>query len=641
MEDVLAPQVEKCLKETFHLETFRDGQLSVIRSLLNGSNAAAIFPTGGGKSLCYQLPACLLPGTTIVVSPLLALMRDQVDRLVKLGVGAIRLDSTLTAKEHSDAMAELRSGKVKLLYVAPERFFNERFREVLNDLPISLMAIDESHCISQWGHNFRPDYLKLSSIAKLLRIPLILALTATATSEVIEDIRNGFGIEEENVICTPFYRPNLQIRFRVSNAKQRAKELLERLTSLPRGSTIIYVTTQKTSEEVAHWLTENGFAAQAYHAGLEDDLRMQIQDWFMQEDNAIVVATIAFGMGIDKRDVRYVFHWNASKGIENYAQEIGRAGRDGLESLCESWIVPEDRSTLENFAYGDTPSLASVYGLLDLIAHQPDSFYLSLYSLAYQFDIKQIVIRTILTYLEIDGYIEGIGPRHDSYEFKPFVSSKEILSHFEGEYRAFVRDVLSLSVKKKLWFNLPLSNICERLKCDRKQIISLMDHLVERGWLEVKVSGLLYGYRRLVPISEPSLIASEIFNKLEALERHEIRRIDQLFQLAVGTQCQSKRLAEYFGQSVQEPCGQCSSCRGETYRVLPEGEFARIGTSALTGLRQLMREMPEVFDEPSRRAKFLCGISSPLLSRRRVSNHPYYGCCSSVPFSEVLKAVSF
>jgi ATP-dependent DNA helicase RecQ len=641
MEDVLTQQIEKCLRETFHLETFRDGQLPVIRSLLNGNNAAAIFPTGGGKSLCYQLPACLLPGTTIVVTPLLALMRDQVDRLVKLGVRAIRLDSTLTAQEHADAMAELRSGKVKLLYVAPERFFNERFRDVLNGLSISLMAIDESHCISQWGHNFRPDYLKLSSIAKLLKIPLILALTATATPEVIEDIRNGFGIGEEGVICTPFYRPNLQIRFRVSDAKRRAQELLERLTSLPRGSTIIYVTTQKTSEEVASWLAENGFPSQAYHAGLEDDLRMQIQDWFMREDSAIVVATIAFGMGIDKRDVRYVFHWNASKGIENYAQEIGRAGRDGLDSLCESWIVPEDRVTLENFAYGDTPSLSSVHGLIDLIANQPDSYYLSLYSLAHQFDIKEIVIRTILTYLELDGYIEGLGPRYDSYEFKPFVSSKEILSHFEGEYRKFVRDVLSLSVKKKIWFNLPISNISERLKCDRKQIISLIENLVERGWLEVKVSGLLHGYRRLAPIVEPSFLASKLFNKLEALERHEIRRIDQLFQLAIGTECQSKRLAKYFGQSVDEPCGQCSSCRNETYRALPDGESARIGTSALTGLKQLIREMPDVFDEPRRRAKFLCGISSPLLSRRRASKHPFYGCCSSVPFSEVLKAVSF
>ncbi len=460
-------QIAKCLRETFHLESFRDGQLAVIESLMHGQNAAAIFPTGGGKSLCYQLPACLLPGVTLVVSPLLALMRDQVDRLVSLGVPAIRLDSSLTAHEARTATSNLRSGKVKLLYVAPERFFNERFREIVNELSISLMAIDESHCISQWGHNFRPDYLKLSSIAKALKVERILALTATATPTVIEDIKKAFSIEDRNVIQTPFHRSNLAIRIRITNGETRSRELLERLSTLPRGCTIVYVTTQKTSEEVALWLTEQGVDARAYHAGLEDEVRKSVQDWFMSEQNSIVVATIAFGMGIDKRDVRYVYHWNLSKGIENYAQEIGRAGRDGLSSRCETWIVPEDRITLENFAYGDTPTFEAVKGLLELVAHQPEIFYLSFYSLSSQFDTKDIVIRTLLTYLELGDYVEGIGPRYDCYEFKPLVSSAEILKHFEGERRVFVRDVLALSVKKKLWIEVPVTVISERLKCDR------------------------------------------------------------------------------------------------------------------------------------------------------------------------------
>lgn len=639
-ENAQGEQIVKCLRETFHLESFRDGQLAVIESLMNGHNTAAIFPTGGGKSLCYQLPACLLPGVTLVVSPLLALMRDQVDRLVNLGVPAIRLDSSLTVQEARTATSDLRSGKVKLLYVAPERFFNERFREIVNELSISLMAIDESHCISQWGHNFRPDYLKLSSIAKALRVERVLALTATATPTVIEDIKRGFSIDDKNVVQTPFHRSNLAIRIRITSSETRSSELLERLNSLPRGCTIIYVTTQKTSEEVAEWLTEEGFDARAYHAGLEDEHRMGVQDWFMTEQNSIVVATIAFGMGIDKRDVRYVYHWNLSKGIENYAQEIGRAGRDGLSSRCETWIVPEDRITLENFAFGDTPTLDAVKGLLEVVAHQPEIFYLSFYSLSSQFDTKDIVIRTLLTYLELGHYVDGIGPRYDCYEFKPQVSSAEILKHFDGERRTFVRDVLALSVKKKLWIEVPVTVISERLKCDRKRIVAMVDYLAERGWIELKVSGMMHGYRRTKPISNIDELACSLHLKLVELEQREIDRIDQLFQLAVGTECQSARLAKYFGQQIQMGCGVCSSCTGETDEELPEFHFAKIGTSALSGLKQLVREIEDLFDEPRVRAKFLCGLSTPSLSRKRMTRHPLFGCCASVPFRDVLDAVS-
>jgi ATP-dependent DNA helicase RecQ len=639
-ENAQRERITKCLRETFQLESFRDGQLPVIESLMHGQNAAAIFPTGGGKSLCYQLPACLLPGVTLVVSPLLALMRDQVNRLVSLGVPAIRLDSSLTAHEARTATSDLRSGKVKLLYVAPERFFNERFREIVNELTISLMAIDESHCISQWGHNFRPDYLKLSSIAKALKVERILALTATATPTVIEDIKKGFSIEDRNVVQTPFHRSNLAIRIRITNGETRSRELLERLSSLPRGCTIVYVTTQKTSEEVALWLTEQGLDARAYHAGLDDEVRKSVQDWFMSEQNSIVVATIAFGMGIDKRDVRYVYHWNLSKGIENYAQEIGRAGRDGLSSRCETWIVPEDRITLENFAYGDTPTLEAVKGLLELVAHQPETFYLSFYSLSTQFDTKDIVIRTLLTYLELGDYVEGIGPRYDCYEFKPLVSSAEILKHFEGERRVFVRDVLALSVKKKLWIEVPITVISERLKCDRKRIVAMVDYLAERGWIELKVSGMMHGYRRTKTITNIDELAHSLHLKLEDLEQREIDRIDQLFQLAVGTECQSARLAKYFGQHIETGCGVCCSCTGETDAEMPEFRFAKLGTSALSGLKQLVREMGDLFEEPRVRAKFLCGLSTPSLSRKRMTRHPLFGCCASVPFRDVLAAVS-
>ena len=313
------------LRDRFGLAEFRQGQQAVIDRLLAGKNVAAVFPTGGGKSLCYQLPSQVLPGTTVVVSPLIALMKDQCDALAERGVAAARLDSTLSTAEFRAAVHGVRDGSIKLLYIAPERFFNERFLVTIGSLDVSLFAIDEAHCISQWGHNFRPDYLKLAELTKDLKADRVLALTATATPEVLSDIRAAFNIDADDAIRTEFYRPNLHLRSSVVEPNQQYDRLLDRLQSRPRGSTLVYVTLQKTAEQIAELLTADGFDATPYHAGLESEQRAEIQQRFIDSDDSIVVATIAFGMGIDKSNIRYVYHYNPPKSLEAYAQEIGRA----------------------------------------------------------------------------------------------------------------------------------------------------------------------------------------------------------------------------------------------------------------------------------------------------------------------------
>ena len=358
------PEPEQLLRARFGLEGFRPGQREVIQALFNRGAALAVFPTGGGKSLCYQLPALAFEGVTLVVSPLIALMKDQIDYLHRLGIPAARMDSSLRTDEVRQVAQDLRSGRLQLLYVAPERFNNEGFLRDLGHSRIAMFAIDEAHCISEWGHNFRPDYLKLAQFAKDLQVERVLALTATATPAVVRDICDGFGIPPECAVVTGFHRPNLHLVTTPTALAARDDLLVERLRSRAPGSTIVYVTLQKTAEQLADLMCSSRLPARAYHAGMDPEERTRVQEWWGASESAIVVATIAFGMGIDKADVRYVYHYNLPKSLESYSQEMGRAGRDGLPATVEMLACPSDMPTLENFAYGDTPTPESIRGVV-------------------------------------------------------------------------------------------------------------------------------------------------------------------------------------------------------------------------------------------------------------------------------------
>ena len=630
------PDPQTVLKNRFGLTGFRDGQQAVIDRLLAGKNVAAVFPTGGGKSLCYQLPSQLLVGTTVVVSPLIALMKDQCDALAARGIAAARLDSSMPQEEFRDAVQGVRDGSIKLLYVAPERFFNERFLATIGTLDVSLFAIDEAHCISQWGHNFRPDYLKLAELTKDLNVQRVLALTATATPEVLSDIRAAFQIEPEDTICTEFHRSNLHLRSSIVSSANQYQTLLDRLRSRPRGSTLVYVTLQETAEQVAQRLSDDGLAATHYHAGMEPEQRAEVQQRFIDSQDGIVVATIAFGMGIDKSNIRYVYHYNPPKSLESYAQEIGRAGRDGDDAICELLLAPEDRTVLENFTYGDTPSRHSVGRLIELVRGQPDPFHVSHYKLSYETDIRILVVRTLLTYLELDGYLKATSPRYDTYKIQPKVTSKAILDRFDGERRQFVADVLSCLTKGKTWFTLNMTVATNRLKCDRQRIVKAIDYMAEQGWLEVQVSDLVHGFRWLQRFDDPKLIADNLYERLAAREQGEVARLDDVIELASAGACQAALLSAHFGQSMALPCGRCSACIGEGPWEIPEIGSRSIGTAAKRIIADVAKEYPDHFVSVRDRARFLCGLSSPKFVRAKLTRHSGYGICERVPFADVL-----
>lgn len=336
------------LKHYFGHDTFLDGQENIIDNISNGNDALCIMPTGGGKSICYQIPALMSDGIAIVISPLISLMKDQVTSLNQNGIRAAYINSTLTSAQQSRAIYNAMRGEYKLIYVAPERLEVPAFLNLCNSIKISLIAVDEAHCVSQWGHDFRPSYLKIADfISKLDNRPVISAFTATATDAVKRDILNLLGLKNPYQITTGFDRKNLF--FAVKRPQRKQKELLAIVSEHKNQSGIIYCATRKNVEKVSDFLNENGYDSLIYHAGLSNGIRSKNQDDFINDRCNLIVATNAFGMGIDKPDVRFVVHYNMPKNLENYYQEAGRAGRDGENSDCILLYSPTDVHTQRFF----------------------------------------------------------------------------------------------------------------------------------------------------------------------------------------------------------------------------------------------------------------------------------------------------
>ncbi|OLN88996.1 ATP-dependent DNA helicase RecQ [Colletotrichum chlorophyti] len=615
----------KVLQERFGLKSFRLEQEAAITRIISGHSTVVVFPTGGGKSLCYQVPAVAIKeldretgsrspedsGVSVVISPLIALMKDQVDALRRRGISAAVLDSTQSREEFVDIHQKMACGKLDLLYCAPERLNNEGFLASLQSIRggIRLLAIDEAHCISEWGHSFRPDYLKskvarphlpftpsltnsiVARFAEEANVERVVCLTATATANVAKDIRATFDIPLEGLFVTSMYRPNLRLLVESINENDDQVEKCSAFLRKHPGPGIIYVTTHAGAEKLAESLVKAKFKARAYHAGLDKDRRGQIQDEFLKSKEMIIVGTIAFGMGIDKENVRTIIHFDLPSSIEAYSQQIGRAGRDGLKSNCLLYLSDKDFFLRNVLIHGERPSRLALRALLDEICSPEncqlkggDTISVALASQSKRVDIKETQLSIIYAYLELKfDLLRASTPQYSEYKYQVLQPQS-----CEVDKSAASKYIHTHSERAKLWTHIDVDAGTTNGTLTRADITRKLDSWAESGFIKLDKKGVQKVFRltRALPSSKKDIdsMVNRIDTEIEKKEKQDLQRVQDLVNLLTGTTCLTRGLASYFADTShasEKECGHCTWCETHQQIVLPKFEPASVDEGIL------------------------------------------------------------
>jgi len=559
------------LRKHWGHDDFRPGQWQAIEALLAGNDALAVLPTGGGKSVCYQVPAVLRGGLTVVVSPLIALMRDQVAGLNVRGVPATFIDSSLPYHEVEQRWTNAEFGRYRLLYVSPERTESETFLARAPRLPTTLLAVDEAHCISEWGHDFRPAYLRLADAAEVLGRPPIIAVTATATPQVRRDIIGRLGFDAPRIVVRGFDRPNVVPSiFRTDDKKTKALEVVR---SVP-GSGIVYAGTRRGTERWAETLRAAGITAEAYHAGLDTATRTAVQERWQRGETRVIAATSAFGMGIDKPDVRFVLHVELPPTVEAYYQEAGRGGRDGERAYAVLLFAERDAAAARSFAeegHPEAPAVQEVYAKACSLAQlpfgsEPDGpMAIDVDAVAAATEQSPLAVRAAVAALERAGVWETTsGHRHRGLvRFRQ--PAERVRDYADGlgnrALADFVRDLLR-SVHAEAfsgWSDLDFRALEQRTGLDRARLLRGLDFLVQHELLVYVPPGDDLRVTLAGPRTERVLLDAKA---LQASRRRALAGLDEMLRYARSITCRRHFLLSYFGERSPEHCGTCDVCLG-------------------------------------------------------------------------------
>lgn len=560
------------LRTAFGYPDFRPGQAAAVQSILNGNDTLVILPTGGGKSLCYQVPALLLPGLTVVVSPLISLMKDQVDALTARGLPATFINSTLTSSQASERMARVARGEVKLLYVAPERFDAGTTAQVLRDVDVSLLAVDEAHCISQWGHDFRPSYLRVQQVREALGDPPTVALTATATPYVRRDIARQLALRNPSVIITGFDRTNLTYHVLPARNDAEKDNLLIETLNTHAGLAVVYASTRKAVERLSALLQANGIQAAGYHAGLDDEHRHDVQDAFMSERVRAIVATNAFGMGIDKPNVRLVIHHAMPGTLEAYYQEAGRAGRDGNPSNVFLLHAFQDRFTHEYFIKGSYPertTIESVYQTLQRRVTPAGLITDSLDKISALTTSKTSVrdVESALRVLELAGAVTHAPESFTGTHIRLLATPERIKAELSDETPS-----LELGLLRALWraagqklytgANIDLAALPPGLGSTH-ELLDTLESLQDRQFLVYSRHG--GGLTLTHPSASLDTFAID-WHRLDQQRQADLDKLQQVQRYAYTSDCRRAFVLRYFGDpaAAAHKCSACDNCLGIT-----------------------------------------------------------------------------
>ncbi len=566
------------LNQYYGYDSFRFNQLDIINSILKGNDTVAILPTGGGKSICYQIPALIFEGTTLVISPLISLMKDQVDALSARNIPATFINSTLSDYEFKKRLKEFISGDYKLVYIAPERIESPIFLEALDQSNVSFIAVDEAHCISEWGHDFRPSYRKITKIFERISRILVAAFTATATPEVRKDIVQSLEMKAPNIYVGGFERPNISISITYPN--NRTKAILDLLSQKRDNSTIIYVGTRKATYELSDFLNSHGFTAVPYNGAMENEERKQIQEKFISGESRIIVATNAFGMGIDKSDIRCVIHAYLPLTLEAYYQEIGRAGCDGKPSDAILVYSPEDENLANYFIsnlFPNTNDINKLFNFLSLSMQKEETNYIKgdLETFARYLNIRESNLTVLVRYLERKEIIKFYDNSsiYDIELTELNESTTKIIGFLDKERIDVYYNLLDLTeMNSSLSITVDLRFLINELGITHDLLLTQLNSLQNNSLLQINKKMHLSGIKVLTYSFSESMII-ETIAEMQKRRDSQTKKYLTFLEFLKTPNCKSAFILDYFGESNPKNCGVCDSCRKKLDKNLIVREF--------------------------------------------------------------------